>query len=377
MATENETKKSPLDALHRELGARMVPFAGWDMPLQYEGILAEHNHCRTGAALFDVSHMGPMMVQPLSGEISDAAAALETLMPVDVAGLKEGRQRYGILTTEDGGIIDDLMFANLGMMFYLVVNAGNAPEVIEHIRQGLGGGCMTGPLRGRAMVALQGPRAEAALAPLVPEVADMRFMDVRELSIGGADCIISRSGYTGEDGFEISIPEEVADEMVRVFLGQPDVKPAGLGARDSLRLEAGLCLYGNDIDRETSPIEAGLNWAIQKVRRSGGDREGGFPGADRILNELAAGSTRKLVGLRPEGRAPVRTGATLHQSEDGEAVGTVTSGVFGPTVGAPVAMGYVPLALAEAGTRVFADVRGRRLPLTVTKMPFITTGYKR
>jgi len=378
MAETEDLKKSPLDALHRELGGRMVPFAGYAMALNYgPGILKEHLHCRAAAALFDVSHMGPLLVQPKSGEIADAAAALEGLMPVDVAGLEQNRQRYGFLTNEDGGIIDDLMFANRGNHFYVVVNAGNFDAVLAHIVAGVAGPCLAGPLKRRALLALQGPSAEAALASIAPEAAEMRFMGIRDLNVDGVTCVVSRSGYTGEDGYEISIPVDAAEQVARALLAHDAVEPAGLGARDSLRLEAGLCLYGNDIDTTTSPVEAGLRWAMPKVRRTGGERAGGFPGAERILAELDNGPARKLVGLRPEGRAPVRAGATLHGEEGGPRIGHVTSGVFGPTIGAPVAMGYVDAAHAAPGTRIYAEVRGKHLPVTIAKMPFVTPGYKR
>lgn len=373
-----EPQKSPLDAIHRELGARMVPFAGWEMPLHYApGILKEHLHCREKAALFDVSHMGPMLVYPKGGPLEDVKEALERIMPVDVMDLEPGRQRYGFLTTPDGGILDDLMFANRGDHFYLVVNAGNFLEVNEWIANGVAPRCLAGPLVERAMIALQGPKAEEVLGNIAPEVAEMRFLDVREMKIGDIVCVVTRSGYSGEDGFEISIPVAHAERMVRFLLTHPLVEPAGLGARDSLRIEAGLCLYGNDIDTSTSPVEAGLSWAIQKVRRGGGARAGDFPGAERILEELEAGPSRRLVGLRPEGQAPVRAGATLHAEPGGPAIGNVTSGVYSPTLGAPVAMGYVAPNLAKPGTVIQAEVRGRPRPVTVTKMPFIKAGYKR
>ena len=375
-ASETELKTSPLDSLHRELGAKMVPFAGWDMPLHYApGILKEHLHTRAKASLFDVSHMMPMLVNSPSGSVAEIAGALEMVMPIDLHGLEPDRQRYGFLTNERGGIIDDLMIANRGDHFMLVLNAGQgealAWELAERLRP-----AMAGPLRSRAMLALQGPQSGPLMAAIAPDSADMAFMDCREIWVLDVKCIVSRSGYTGEDGFEISVPDEYAEHLARTLLEHPDVEPAGLGARDSLRLEAGLCLYGNDINRETSPVEAGLSWAIQKVRRRGGEREGGFPGADRILEELETGASHRLVGLRPEGRAPVRAGAEL-QDKNGVRIGQVTSGVFGPSVEGPVAMGYVDIAQAAPGTEIQAEVRGRALPVTVTKMPFITPGYKR
>lgn len=375
-SADTPPKRSPLDALHRELGARMVPFAGWEMPLHYEaGILKEHLHTRDHASLFDVSHMAPMLVNTATGNIADIAAQLEKVLPIDVHGLAEGRQRYGFLTNERGGIIDDLMIANRGDHFYIVLNAGQADTLVWELAERLKP-CMAGPLRNRALLALQGPGADEIMTAIAPDSAGMRFQDCREIWVTDVMCLVTRSGYTGEDGFEISIPEEYAEHIARTILGHPDAAPAGLGARDSLRLEAGLCLYGNDIDTETSPVEAGLTWAIQKVRRRGGQREGGFPGADRILAEIENGPPRRLVGLLPEGRAPIRAGAAL-ETIDGMEIGQVTSGVFGPSVGGPVAMGYVTAEHAAPGTALRARVRGKALPATVTKMPFITPGYKR
>ncbi|MEF2552501.1 glycine cleavage system aminomethyltransferase GcvT [Aurantimonas sp. A2-1-M11] len=357
----------------------MVPFAGYSMPVQYPaGVMKEHLHTRAAAGLFDVSHMGQVAIRPTSGELADAALALETLVPVDVAGVKEGRQRYAVFTNTSGGILDDLMIANRGDHLFLVVNAACKDEDIAHLRAGLEGTCEVTPLTDRALLALQGPAAEAALATLNPAVAEMRFMDVRECDLLGAACIVSRSGYTGEDGFEISVPAEAAEPLAKALLALETVEPIGLGARDSLRLEAGLCLYGNDIDTTTTPVEAALEWSMQKVRRTGGEREGGFPGADIILRQMADGATRRRVGLSPESRAPVRGGTRLFaEAEGGAPIGTVTSGGFGPTLEAPVAMGYVPAEQAGSGTRLFADVRGKRLAVIVTPLPFVTPGYKR
>lgn len=373
-----DLKKTVLHDLHAELGARMVGFAGYAMPVQYPaGTLAEHKACREGAALFDVSHMGQVRVRARSGDPMEAALALERLMPMDVRGLGQGRQRYGLFTNEDGGIRDDLMFARLGADFFLVVNAACKEEDIAHLQAHLEPGCEVEVQADRGLLALQGPGAEAVLTPLAPEVADMRFMDCRELSIGETAAIVARSGYTGEDGFEISVATGEAEALARALLGA-DAQPAGLGARDSLRVEAGLCLYGTDVDTETTPAQASLRWAIQKARRAGGERAGGFPGAERVLAELADGVAEVRVGLRPEGRAPVRGGTALFESEDAaDPVGRVTSGVFGPTLGGPVAMGYVPQALSEPGTRLYAEVRGKRLPVSVAALPFITPGYKR
>lgn len=377
-----EILRTPLHGLHVSLGAKMVPFAGYDMPVQYPaGILKEHLGTRAGAGLFDVSHMGQIALRPKSGDVRDAMAALERLIPMDVAGLAEGRQRYGLFTDETGGILDDLMFANRGDHLFLVVNAACKIADRAHLEAGLGDVCVVEALD-RGLIALQGPKAEAVLAGLNTEAAAMRFMDMRALSLGGIPALISRSGYTGEDGFEISVAADQAVDLAQVLLDQADVMAIGLGARDSLRLEAGLCLYGHDIDRGTTPVEAALEWAIQPARRRGGAREGGFPGAEIILEQIAAGATRRRVGLLPEGRAPMREGVELFATEEGAsgtgaAVGRITSGGFGPSLGAPVAMGYVPIELAAPGTRIFALLRGKMAPVTVTKLPFVKSGYKR
>ncbi|TPW33137.1 glycine cleavage system aminomethyltransferase GcvT [Martelella alba] len=380
MNTPNTLKQTPLHALHLQLGARMVPFAGYDMPVQYPaGVLKEHLHTREKAGLFDVSHMGQVHVRPISGNLGDAAIALERLVPVDVAGLKSGRQRYAFFTNETGGILDDLMIANRGDYFYVVVNAACKHADLAHMKAALSDLCTVEEhFDDRALIALQGPRAEAVLMGVFDGAAAMKFMDVRDASIFGADCIISRSGYSGEDGFEISMPSEKAEEIARALLGHEDCGPVGLGARDSLRLEAGLCLYGNDIDTTTTPVEAALEWAMQKVRRNGGDREGGYPGASVILPQLASGASRRRVGLKAEGRAPIRPPAKLFADDQGaREVGHVTSGGFGPSVGAPVAMGYVETPLAVSGTVLYAEVRGKYLPVTVTDTPFVTATYKR
>jgi aminomethyltransferase len=360
-----------LDALHDALGGRMVPFAGYRMPVQYpDGVMREHLHTRNAAGLFDVSHMGQVILRP-KGTMEALKLAFEALMPVDVLGLAVGRQRYGLFTNDTGGILDDLMFTNRGDHLYVVVNAACKTADIAHMTAMLPGVTVE-PVTDRALLALQGPGAEAALAALMPEVAAMRFMDHRVIG----DIWVSRSGYTGEDGFEISVPEAEAEAFARKLLAQPGVAPIGLGARDSLRLEAGLCLYGHDIDTTTSPVEANLTWAIQKARKAGGAREGGFPGAARILQELATGPERLRVGLRPEGRAPMREGVELYAA-DGTPVGRVTSGGFGPSVNAPIAMGYVARAHAILGTILSGEVRGKRLPLTVCELPFHPTRYKR
>ena len=366
---------TPLNALHIELGARMVPFAGYSMPVQYPaGLMAEHQHTRSAAGLFDVSHMGQLH---LVGD--DAAAAFETLMPVDVIDLPVGKQRYGLLLNDEGGVIDDLMFFNKGQgKIFVIVNGACKVGDIAHIQKQIGHRCEVVPMPDHALLALQGPQAATALARLAPGVAQLVFMTGGDFSIAGCDCFVTRSGYTGEDGFEISVPAAQADTLARALLAQPEVKPIGLGARNSLRLEAGLCLYGNDIDTTTTPPEAALNWAIQKVRRTGGARAGGFPGADKVLAQLdnPASLTRKRVGLMALERIPVREHTEL-QSADGQKIGEVTSGLLGPTVDKPVAMGFVEPAFAAIGTRVHAMVRGKAVPMEVVAMPFNPTHYYR
>jgi aminomethyltransferase len=374
-----ELKRTGLYDLHLALGAKMVPFAGYEMPVQYPmGVLKEHLHTRAAAGLFDVSHMGQVILRPKSGDLADAAAALETLVPVDVLGLPEGRQRYGLFTNEAGGILDDLMIANRGDHLFVVVNAACKAADIAHLRAHLGATCEVEEITDRALIALQGPEAEAALSRIAPEVTDLGFMDVAVLPVSGGEIWVSRSGYTGEDGFEISVPAIEAEGFARALLGMDEVAPIGLGARDSLRLEAGLCLYGADIDTTTSPVEASLDWAIQKVRRRGGDREGGFPGDERILRELAQGTTRRRVGLLPDGRAPMRAGTLLFAAEDGEGpIGHVTSGAWDPSVDRPVSMGYLETDSSDIGTTVYGEVRGKRLPATVAALPFRPATYRR
>ncbi|WP_127105000.1 glycine cleavage system aminomethyltransferase GcvT [Pararhodobacter zhoushanensis] len=359
-----ELRQTCLHDLHVELGAKMVPFAGYAMPVQYPlGVMGEHLHTREKAGLFDVSHMGQVILRA-------PARALETLVPVDVQGLAVGRQRYALFTNADGGILDDLMVANRGDHLFLVVNAACKDADIAHLQAHLPG---VEPVTDRALLALQGPLAEQALARLVPGVTALRFMDVATLDWDGTALWISRSGYTGEDGFEISLPEARAEAFARALLAMGEVAPIGLGARDSLRLEAGLCLYGHDIDTTTSPVEAGLSWAIQKSRRA----NGGFPGADRILQELTQGPARKRVGLRPEGRAPMREGTPLFASETAtDPVGTITSGGFGPSLQAPIAMGYLPADLATPDTLIWAELRGKRLPARVCTLPFRPSSYR-
>ncbi|MBB2201380.1 glycine cleavage system aminomethyltransferase GcvT [Gluconacetobacter tumulisoli] len=371
--------RTPLHDLHLSLGARMVPFAGYEMPVQYRaGVMAEHQHTRAAAGLFDVSHMGQVRLRARSGRVGDAALALERLVPADMLSLKPGRQRYALLTDSQGGIIDDLMVSRLDDALLLVVNAACKDGDLAHIAAGVQDACTVEALSNRALIALQGPTAGAVLAGLAPRAADMRFMDVAEFDVAGVPCIASRSGYTGEDGFELGMPSDGAVCVAEALLAQEGVAPAGLGARDSLRLEAGLCLYGSDIDLGTSPVEAALDWSIQKSRRAGGARAGGFPGADVVLAQLRDGTSRHRVGIAVDGRAPVRGGARLFADADGSLpVGAVTSGAFGPTVGAPVAMGYVGAAHAAAGTALFAELRGKFVPVTVAALPFVAPGFKR
>jgi aminomethyltransferase len=366
--------QTPLHNLHVSLGAKMVPFAGYSMPVQYGlGVMKEHIHTRAKAGLFDVSHMGQVKV---SGD--GAALALEALIPVDIVGLAENRQRYGFFTNAAGGIMDDLMLANRGDHIFVVVNAACKDADIAHMKAHLEPSVQVIPVADRALLALQGPAAEAVLSALDPAAAEMSFMDVATLTLNGAECWVSRSGYTGEDGYEISVPNNAAEALAKALLAHDDVEPIGLGARDSLRLEAGLCLYGHDIETASTPVQAALTWAIQKVRRAEGDRAGGFPGADVIFNEMASGAPRKRVGLCPEGRAPMREGVPLFASaEGGTQIGTITSGGFGPTVEGPIAMGYVTTDLAKLDTTVYGELRGKRLPLTITKMPFTPANFKR
>jgi aminomethyltransferase len=372
-------KQTPLHALHLARGAKMVPFAGYGMPVQYAaGVLKEHLHTRSHVGLFDVSHMGQLALKPKSGNVADAALALEKLVPQDILGVAPGRQRYAQFTNNDGGLLDDLMVANFGDHLFLVVNAACKAEDEAHLRAHLSDACEIVSLADRALIALQGPKAESVLAKFCADAGSMKFMDAGPRRVGDIDCFVSRSGYTGEDGFEISVPSDKAEALATAVLDNSDVLPIGLGARDSLRLEAGLCLYGHDIDTTTTPVEGALEWSVQKVRRSGGARAGGFLGADLILAQFAQGAARRRVGLRPEGRAPVREGAGLFaDATSTDQVGKVTSGGFGPSLNAPVAMGYLPTALSAVGTTVFAEVRGQRLPLQVAATPFVPNTYKR
>jgi aminomethyltransferase len=365
---------TPLNALHLEVGARMVPFAGYSMPVQYPaGLVAEHHHTRNAAGLFDVSHMGQLR---LTGP--DAAAAFESLMPVDVMGLGINKQRYGLLLNDEGGIIDDLMFVNRGEDIFVIVNGACKHGDLAHIQQRIGSRCTIEAQFDRALLALQGPQAVTVLQRLVPGVEQLVFMTGMAATWEDADLYVTRSGYTGEDGFEISLPAHAAEAFARTLLAQPEVKPIGLGARNSLRLEAGLCLYGNDIDTTTTPVEAGLIWAMQKVRRRGGARAGGFPGADKILSQLDGTSPAKrlrvgLVGLE---RVPVREHVELH-NDAGQKVGEVTSGLLAPTADQPVALAYVQAEYAASGTRLNAMVRGKAVPMQVSPLPFVPNRYFR
>ena len=373
----SDLQQTPLYDLHLELGGKMVPFAGYSMPVQYPmGVMKEHLHTRNFAGLFDVSHMGQVILSGASWEA--VATASETLVPMDVLGLADGRQRYGLFTNDVGGIEDDLMFARRGNDLFVVVNAACKGADIARMKAALEPQVTVTAIDDRALIALQGPGAEAALATIDPTAANMRFMDFGALSLDGVEVWASRSGYTGEDGYEISVPADEAETVVRGLLAIEGVEPIGLGARDSLRLEAGLCLYGHDIDAQTNPVEASLNWAIQKIRRAGGAREGGYPGAQVVQAAFEDGVARKRVGLVPQGRAPMREGTQLYDAEDGgRLVGHVTSGSFGPTLGMPVAMGYVGAEYASVDTALWGEVRGKRLPVSVAKLPFVAANFKR
>jgi aminomethyltransferase len=365
---ESALARTALHALHLELGAKMVPFAGYDMPVQYpSGIIKEHTHTRNAAALFDVSHMGQARIHG-----DDAAAALEALVPGDIRGLEAGRMRYTMLTTEAGGILDDIMVTALDDGLALVMNASRKAIDSAHLKAGLGAGADLEVQDGQALLALQGPLAVDVLSRFAPKTVAMRFLSAARMTIGGADCLVTRSGYTGEDGFEISVENGQAEALARALLAEAEVATAGLGARDTLRLEAGLCLYGHDIDEDTSPVEAALAWSIGKRRRA----EGGFPGAARIRAELDQGPVRKRVGIRPLGRAPAREGTEILEPGGGS-IGAVTSGGFGPTIGGPVAMGYVASAFAEPGTEIVLNVRGREMPACVHQLPFVEHRYFR
>ncbi len=371
--TENPLLRTPLHALHFELGGKLVPFAGYEMPVQYPaGILKEHLHTRAEAGLFDVSHMGQAWLEAEPGQ--DAAALIETLVPGDVAGLAPGRIRYSLLLNDDGGILDDLMITRSAdpARLFLVVNAACKDADFAHIAAKLAGRARVVRLDDRGLIALQGPKAAEVLGRHAFGADALAFMESGTFALDRVECMISRSGYTGEDGFEISVAAADAERVARLLLSEPEVAPIGLGARDSLRLEAGLCLYGHDIDTTTSPVEAGLSWTIGKRRRA----EGGFPGAARILKQLADGPARKRVGLKPEGRAPAREGTPI-LSTDGREIGRITSGGFGPSVGGPVAMGIVEAGFAATGTPLSLLIRDKAHPAVVAALPFVAPNFHR
>ena len=370
-------RKTPLYDLHRDLGAKLTEFAGYEMPVQYGlGILSEHQHTRAKAGLFDVSHMGQVILRGRS--YTETALALEKLLPTDVLGLEVGRQRYGLLTTNSGGILDDLMFSNRGDHIFIVLNAACKNSDIKHLKSLLEPEILVEEVLNRALIALQGPASETVLGELNPQVKNMKFMDVETLLVSGVECWISRSGYTGEDGFEISIPAVDAEPVTRSILSNENVEFIGLGARDSLRLEAGLCLYGHDINQATTPVEASLTWAIQKVRRANGERAGGFIGSKIILKQLDEGTERKRVGFLPQTRAPMREGVEVFETERSkDTIGIITSGGYGPTVGHPVAMGYIDSKYAQNKNNLFGELRGKRVPVKVSKIPFVPLNFKR
>lgn len=374
MTLAEDILKTPLYSLHVELGGKMVPFAGYAMPVQYPlGVLKEHLFTRENAGLFDVSHMGQAFLTGLGDE--DIGKIFEKLVPGNIAGLGDNKLRYTLFLNEDGGIMDDLMatrFASKGNTLYLVVNAACKDADFAHISAKLGDKAKLEILDDRALLALQGPKAEAVLSSIWPGATELTFMTSGIATLEGHECFISRSGYTGEDGYEISVPKEGAEELARKLLSFDEVEPIGLGARDSLRLEAGLCLYGHDLDETTSPVEGGLVWALAKARREAGD----FPGASRIMKELEEGATRKRVGIKPLTRAPAREGTEV-VDQNGNKIGVVTSGGFGPTFGGPVAMGYVSTANSEIGTEIGLNVRGKILPAEVAELPFVKKDYKR
>ena len=370
-------KKTPLYDLHCELGAKLTEFAGYEMPVQYSlGILGEHQHTRTKAGLFDVSHMGQVILRGRSYQ--ETALALERAIPVDVLGLDVGRQRYGFLTTDDGGILDDLMFSNRGDYIFVVLNAACKDSDIVHLRTLLEPDISIEVIENRALIALQGPASEAVLSEFNSQIKAMNFMDVETLSIAGAECWVSRSGYTGEDGFEISIPASAAQSVTKSILSKQEVEFIGLGARDSLRLEAGLCLYGHDIDEATTPVEAALTWAIQKVRRTHGERAGGFMGNEIIFQQIEMGTDKKRVGFLPQTRAPMREGTEIFATEvSKKVIGKITSGGFSPSLGYPIAMGYIASEFANSEDELFGELRGKRVPVKVAKIPFVPLNFKR
>ena len=379
MASPKSLLHTPLFELHREMGARFTPFAGYEMPLYYRsGILKEHLYTREFAGLFDVSHMGQIVLRPRGGDIGAAQKSIERLVPADIVGLAPGHQRYTVFTNPKGGVIDDLTIGHCGDHLLLVVNASRKEIDFSHLNSNLSGDCIVELLQDRALIAVQGPASEHVLMRIMPEVRDIRFLEIRPVALAGVQCTVSRSGYTGEDGFEITLPARAAESLAQQLLAQPETALVGLGARDSLRMEAGLCLYGADLDETTTPIEAGLSWAIAKSRRTGGVRAGNFPGIERVLAELDTRPERLRVGLRPADRTILRaTTELLAEAPAAAPIGKVTSGGFGASVNGPVAMGYIPFEYASPNTLLFAEVRGRRVPVTVVPLPFVPHRYKR
>jgi aminomethyltransferase len=370
MIQDPELHSLPLNALHQELGARMAPFAGYRMPVQYPpGILAEHRHTRNRVGFFDLSHMGQIRV---SGP--DAALALERLVPSDLSALAVWKQGYTVFTNETGGVLDDLMVVNAGDHFFLVVNAARKHADLEHLTARMAESCRIEMLSDRALLALQGPEAVRVMTRLIPGSERLEFMEAGNFVLESAECLVTRCGYTGEDGFELSVPASEAETIARLFLMQPEVAPIGLGARDTLRLEAGLCLYGHELDESTTPVEAGLAWVIARRYRQPGGSPAGFPGAERIFEQIRSGVVRRRVGLLPEGRAPVREGAEILNDRDA-VIGRVTSGGFAPSLGAPVAMAYLDSRYAADGNRLEALVRSKRIPVKVTRLPFVNHRY--
>jgi aminomethyltransferase len=371
--------RTPLFDLHREQGGRFAPFAGYEMPMHYAaGILKEHLHTREAAGVFDVSHMGQIAVRPRRGELAAAQRALERIVPSDVLGLGVGQQSYSLLTNREGGIIDDVIIGNLGDHLLLIVNASRKVEDLSHLQMAVTEDCIFEPLTDRALIAVQGPASQSVILRSQMKAANLRFMEIQHTDFDGSPCTISRSGYTGEDGFEISVPAATAEALARRLLAQSETTLVGLGARDTLRLEAGLCLYGADLDESVTPIEARLAWVIGKPRRPDGERAGGFPGAERIFGQIEKRSARLRVGVKPSDRTIIRAGTTLFaDASSGDAIGTVTSGGFGPSINGPIAMAYVTADYAAPAKPVWAEVRGRRIPANVASLPFVPHRYKR
>jgi aminomethyltransferase len=371
--------RTPLFDLHREMGARFAPFAGYEMPTQYPlGILKEHLHTRAAAGIFDVSHMGQIIVRPRRGELHIAQLALERIMPSDLVAFGLGQQRYSLLTNAEGGIIDDVIVGHCGDHLLMIVNASRRAADLAHLQAALAEDCILESLPDRALIAVQGPASESVVVRSMPKAASLRFMEIRAGRLGGSSCTISRSGYTGEDGFEISVRAADAEPLARRLLAEPETTLIGLGARDTLRLEAGLCLYGADLDESTTPVEANLSWVIGKARRPGGERSGGFPGAERIFGQLEKRPVRMRVGVRPSDRTVIRAGTKLFaDASASDGIGTVTSGGFGPSVNGPIAMGYLAAGYAVPHRLVYAEVRGRRIPTEVMPLPFVPHRYKR